>query len=50
MPDAGQEQLSLPETHGKNLVFLYLPSILVGKNKSALEAAKDALKLNPNDP
>lgn len=36
VPNARQEQLPLFETHGENLVLLYLPSVLVGKNKSAL--------------
>lgn len=32
------------------MLFAYCRSILLGKFKSALEVAKDALKFNSNDP
>ncbi len=49
VPAHEQAQLRLPEGSGQELVSPSRPSYLMGKYKSSLEVAKDAIKINPND-
>jgi hypothetical protein len=51
VPNARQDQLWLFEAHGQNIVRIdNYQSFLVAKFRSSLEAVKDAIKLNPNNP